>query len=74
MKIAIKTTDLHKIDLHKIEIAYSARFFYVLQYQLKNTDLNSQIEEHIYFFNSEYQEAFVKYLNEHNVSGRVILF
>lgn len=69
MKIAIKKSDFHKIDINEIKEAFKA--FPIAEMGYAPSELAKQLDEVIFEFNYLNKEIFLEYLKIRSVTGRI---
>ena len=69
MKIAIKKTDIDKIDLKEIEKSFKAHPIGEIDYN--SSELTKQLNEVIFEFDYLGKETLIEYLKQHHITGRI---
>ena len=68
MKMAFKKIDVKKIDELEVVKKFEARYVDLIEY---HTKLAEQLNEVVFEFNIIHEAAFLAYLKERNITGRV---
>jgi hypothetical protein len=70
MKMAIKKTEIDKVDVFEVEALFHAHAVSEIEYG--PSELASILNEVVFEFDSKHEEQFVDYLRQQFITGRIL--